>query len=64
MTNQLQVNRDPETVVKWTAPHELHRSPGMAGSRGEVPRRDVSTEEWLKGNAAYLSALTKPAGEA
>ena len=30
----------------------------------EMPVKDESTEEWLKGNAAYLSALTKPAGEA
>ena len=29
----------------------------------EVPVKDESTEEWLKGNAAYL-ASTKPAGEA
>ena len=27
-------------------------------------RMAATTEEWLKGNTAYLSALTKPAGEA
>ena len=30
----------------------------------ELPVKDETTEEWVKGNAAYLSALTKPAGEA
>ena len=29
----------------------------------EMPVKDKTTEEWLKGNAAYL-ASTKPAGEA
>jgi hypothetical protein len=29
----------------------------------EVPIKDETTEEWLKGNAAYL-ASTKPGGEA
>ena len=30
----------------------------------EIPEKPATTEEWLKGNAAYLSAKTKPAGEA
>ena len=30
----------------------------------EMPVKDETTEEWLKGNAAYLSASNKPAGEA
>ena len=30
----------------------------------EVPVKDETTEAWLKGNAAYLSTSTKPAGEA
>ena len=29
----------------------------------EMPVKDETTEERLKGNAAYLSASTKPAGE-
>ena len=30
----------------------------------EVPIKDEITEAWVAGNAAYLAALTKPAGEA
>ena len=52
--------------LRYRDPVPLHRRVNISEDRvryiAEMPIKDKTTEEWLKGNSAYL-ASTKPAGE-
>ena len=54
--------------LRYRDPVPLHRRVNISEDRvryiAEVPIKDETTEAWVAGNAAYLAALTKPAGQA